>query len=175
MSINNEMIKTGEIRVIENDDEIAWTVLGSCISVVFFSGVNLSLICHAQMPSRSKYDKVCSDNCPHPCFNSLPETNDFKYVNCSVEYMINLLKQKNINLRNIKTTLIGGSSVMNIDKSGKTIGEQNIEVAREILSRNRITINRELIGERDGITFWFNPANNEIKYRKHNEERKRIL
>ena len=175
MSINNEMIKTGEIRIIENNDEIAWTVLGSCISVVFFTGLNLSLINHAQMPSRSKFDKVCSDNCPHPCFNLLPDTHDFKYVNCSLEYMINVLKQKRINLQHIKTTLIGGSSVMNINKAGKTIGEQNIEVAREILSRNKIIINRELIGERDGITFWFNPANNEIKYRKHSEEKKRML
>ena len=64
---------------------------------------------------------------------------------------------------------------MKIDKAGKTIGEQNIEVAKEILSSNKITINRELIGERDGITFWFNPANNEIKYRKHSEEKKRML
>jgi chemotaxis receptor (MCP) glutamine deamidase CheD len=169
------MIKTGEIRIIENNDEIAWTVLGSCISVVFFTGLNLSLINHAQMPSRSKFDKVCSDNCPHPCFNVLPDTHDFKYVNCSLEYMINVLKQKRINLQSIRTTLIGGSSVLNIDTAGKTIGEQNIEVAREILSKNRIAINRELIGQREGITFWFNPANNEIRYRKHSEEKKRIL
>lgn len=175
MGINTEMIKTGEIRVIENNEAIAWTVLGSCISVVFFTDSNLSLINHAQMPNRSRFDKVCSDNCPHPCFNLLPDTNDFKYVNCSLEYMINFLKQRKINLQSIRTTLIGGSSVMNIDKAGKTIGEQNIEVAREILSKNNITINRELIGQRDGVTFWFNPANNEIQYRKHNEVRKRIL
>ena len=47
MSINNEMVKIGEIRIIESNDEIAWTVLGSCISVVFFTGMNLSLINHA--------------------------------------------------------------------------------------------------------------------------------
>lgn len=166
------MLNIGEVKVVKSNDEILWTVLGSCISVIFHKKGKLSIICHAQMPSRGKFDRSCSDNCPHPCFNNLSESNDFKYVNCSLEYMMDMLKKNRINFQEIHTTLIGGAAVLQTDNIEKTIGYQNIQVAKNILANNQIKINRELSGGNTGLTLWYYHDDNRLVYRDHNSKDK---
>jgi chemotaxis protein CheD len=168
----NNMIGIGEIRVIQGEEDVVWTVLGSCISVIFFTNQNLSLICHAQMPSRGDFDSMCSDSCPHPCFNNLPDSMELKYVNCSIEYMIDVMKKKNINTGKISTTLIGGASVIETSGESKTIGEQNVQMAKQILENNGIAINRQLVGGKKGYTIWFNSRQNTVFYRRHGTNEK---
>jgi chemotaxis receptor (MCP) glutamine deamidase CheD len=82
------MINIGEIRITEKADEIVWSVLGSCVSIIFRADEKLSLLCHAQMPYRKEFGSRCADSCPKPCYNYLPDSMELKYVTCSIEYMI---------------------------------------------------------------------------------------
>ncbi|NJO90630.1 MAG: hypothetical protein HC831_17975 [Chloroflexia bacterium] len=88
----NYNVKIGELKIIRKADEVVWTILGSCISVVFHVRSDLALICHAQYPAPRLYRDKCSDSCPRPCFTELNEAEKFKYVTCSLEYMISYLK-----------------------------------------------------------------------------------
>lgn len=171
-SINSYMLGIGEIKLIQNQEGIVWTVLGSCISVIFHKANHLSLICHAQMPARGKYDKLCSDNCPHPCFKNQPDSNEFKFVNCSIEYMMAVLRENRISFSHINTTLIGGASRFLNKSFEKTIGEQNTDLAKAILDKNGIKINREHIGGENGLTLWYYHENNKLVYRPHDKREK---
>ncbi len=162
----------GEIKIIRGKKAVVWTVLGSCISVVFYANKNLSLICHAQMPDRGLFESKCSDSCPHPCFNYLQDSNEFKFVNCAIEYMIRVMENNNINLKKISTAVIGGASLFKRIEGKKTIGEQNIEKAEEVLGKHGIKINRSLVGGNEGYTIWFYSNNNKIIYKRHTSEQK---
>ena len=173
MNQKNTMLRIGEIKILKEDEEIVWTILGSCISVIFHTNMGLSLICHAQMPTRDiTYDNICADSCPHPCFNYLPDSMKFKYVSCSIEYMLEVMKQNGVNLRSVNTSLLGGASTLGRIELKKTIGERNVQIAKKILSENKIVINRELTGGSHALTLWYSPKNNRLHYRNNKNQLK---
>jgi len=167
----NNNVNIGEFKIIRNPEDVVWTILGSCISVIFYVKKNLSLICHAQYPSPDKKIIDCSDSCPSPCLTNFPKEMKFKYVSCSLEYMIAYLNRKNINLNMINTSLVGGASALGFNKTTKTIGEQNLTKAKQILNKYKIRINREIIGGNEGYTLWYYAKNNRLTYKKHNSEK----
>ncbi len=163
-------VKIGELKIIKRDNEVVWTILGSCISVVFHVKPNLALICHAQYPLPRQYAGKCSDSCPHPCFTELNETERFKYVTCSLEYMISYLKRNKINLKDIHTSLFGGASYFKSDDGKNNFGKINVMKAKEILENHEIKINREVTGGDDGYTLWYFVKTNQVKYKRHREK-----
>ena len=163
-------LNIGDIIVTKNEEEIVWSVLGSCISVILYVPNQISILCHAQMPSRNEVGAKCFDSCPHPCFNDLPEAQDSKYVKCSVEFMIEQLYKNNGNISALNTTLIGGASIISQKGIGNSIGELNIKTAKDILENQHIRINRELIGGSKGYTLWYYTKNDRLFVRKHSEE-----
>jgi chemotaxis receptor (MCP) glutamine deamidase CheD len=166
------MVKTGEIKILKNSGDAAWTVLGSCVSVIFHIPKKLSLISHAQMPMRAQFKYNCFDSCPHPCFNVLPEAEDFRYVTCSTEYMINHLLKNKIKLNTIHTSLLGGATSFYGIEKDNSVGFQNIVAAKSILAKYKIRINREFTAGSSGISVWFYAGTNKIFINKHKEEGK---
>ena len=162
----------GEAIISENNNEVIWTVLGSCISVILHVPKVVSLICHAQLPSRENYDFICSDSCPKPCGDLSSKSMDFKYVKCSLEYMIGYLNEHNYGIHNLHTTLIGGAVINWSGGPEKSIGEQNAEMARTILRDYGIGINRALVGGESGLTFWYYTQNNRLVFRRHEDPQK---
>jgi chemotaxis receptor (MCP) glutamine deamidase CheD len=163
----NYNIKIGELKIIKRADEVVWTILGSCVSVVFHVRPDLALICHAQYPAPRLYRNKCSDSCPRPCFTELNEKEKFKYVTCSLEYMISYLKRNNIDLNKVHTSLFGGSSYFKSNEEKNNFGRNNVMKAKEILANHKIKINREVTGGDDGYTLWYFVKNNQVKYKRH--------
>lgn len=163
-------VKIGEVKIIKNSKDIVWTILGSCIAVVFHVRNDLALICHAQYPAPRNYTNKCSGQCPLPCFTNLSDKDKFKYVSCSLEYMISYLKRNKVSLNKIHTSLLGGASAFNLKNDEKTFGEQNIIKAKEILTKHHIKINQEITGGNDGCTLWYYVNNNKLICNKHNKE-----
>lgn len=163
-------INIGEVKIIKNPNEMVWTILGSCISVIFYVRNDLALICHAQYPTQNKYNLLCSDTCPHPCFTNIKDSNRFKYVSCALEYMIEYVRKKNVPFAKVHASLIGGASVTTYRRNNKSMGELNVIKAKEILKSSRIWIKREIIGGESGITFWYDPNKNKLTYKRHNSE-----
>ncbi len=166
-SKNFKFLNIGELEILRNPNDRIWTVLGSCLSVIFHVPKRLSLICHAQMPDRSKYESKCSDTCPDPCFIHQPDTIDFKFVSCSIDFMVKELLKKGISLRKIHTTIVGGASVLEINNN--TIGNQNVIMAKKKLAQYNIIINRELVGGNNGISIWYYSGSNKLFINRHPE------
>jgi len=169
---NAKMLKTGEVKILDNNSEIIWTALGSCVSVIFHVPQKISLISHAQMPMQMRSEYNCFNYCTHQCFNDLPDFSDFKYVTCSIEYMINELVKRKINLRSIHTSVLGGASTIFGVEQNNSVGSQNIIATKTLLAKYKIRINRELVGGNYGITIWYNHAENKVLVNRHRQEGK---
>lgn len=167
------MINIGEIRITEKANEIVWSVLGSCISVIFRVNEKLALLCHAQMPYNKEFGTRCADSCPRPCFHFLPDSMELKYVSCAIEYMIHYLKKRRIPLQGLSTSLIGGAS--RLTEMSFSIGEENQKAARETLERHGISVNRSATGGVRGCTFWYRPGDDRLLIRRHSTTEKKSL
>jgi chemotaxis receptor (MCP) glutamine deamidase CheD len=166
---NIKKLGIGEIIISENKEEIIWTVLGSCISIIFHVDNLFSMICHAQLPYNSTATK-CSDQCPHPCLRTFDQSLENRYVKCSIDFMLKKFQTYRFDLKDLKTTIIGGASVINFKKGQKTIGELNVITAKEMLKNNRIRINREKVGGLNGYNLWYHTDNNKLFIKKINED-----
>ncbi len=72
-------LQIGDIFYIAEEPTIIWTILGSCVAVVFYNKrLKISAICHAQLPGEKLQGEQCSDNCPIRCMAQLPDTNKLK-------------------------------------------------------------------------------------------------
>ena len=48
--MEKRMLGIGDLVKMQNNDTVVWTVLGSCVSVIFHIPGFFSLMCHAQLP-----------------------------------------------------------------------------------------------------------------------------
>jgi chemotaxis protein CheD len=167
-SKNSKNLGIGEILIFENKEEIVWTVLGSCISIIFHVDHLFSMICHAQLPY-SSVGSNCKKECPNPCLKSFDQALENRYVKCSLEFMLKKLKSYSFGLKDLKTTVIGGASIIHKQKDKQTIGELNVITAKEMLKNNRIRINREKVGGINGYNLWYHTDNNKLFIKVINE------
>jgi len=162
-------LETGQVKILKTSNDKVFTVLGSCVSVIFFVPKLMSLICHAQLPTQSKYEFISSGSGTLPSFKNGVDSLDLMYVDCSVDYMVNVLLKNKINFKGIHTTVLGGASVFGNLNSTNSIGNQNIAVAKNILAKYHIKINRELIGGDKGLTIWYYAGSNKLIVNRHTE------
>ena len=133
----------GELFIARNGETI-WTVLGSCISVIFYNKrTKTTAMCHAQLPTNNT-NIHCSSACASPCGQE--ENDEYKYVNCSINHMIKSFQKLGIDNKEIEVHLYGGANILGLSNDKPRIGEQNIVMARDILLRNRMPISYEDVG-----------------------------
>ncbi len=137
-SLSKVFVQSGEIY-ISKIDEIIWTVLGSCITVLFYSvKKKITIFSHAQLPSENFLNNACLESCVIPCYLE-EKDKKFKYVTCSINFMIEQLAKFQISKNEITTYLIGGSSSFNITiGKSKNVAERNVETAQAMLKKNNI-------------------------------------
>ncbi len=171
------VLNVGDIIISHDEPVDVWSVLGSCVAIIFFVKDRVSIICHSQIASQSELDDTCYNQCPNPCFNNLESTHKNKYVKCTLEYMINYIKKMNIDICAMNTTVIGGASLMGRVQNKETVGEKNIKITKQILKAAGIKINRELTGGTHGYTIWYNTKSDEllVKVQEENSTKKELL
>lgn len=162
------VLNAGELAIIESDEDVIWSVLGSCITVIFHVPGIITTACHAQHPARGVRHH-CSDNCPHPCYHSNEDSNDFKFVKCAIEYMVHLVKKKCINIKLVHTILLGGASTFAQISSEKSVGTKNLLVARATLKKHGIVPDRELVGGSNGMNYRYFTKNNRLVCKIHSD------
>ena len=110
-------LKPGELLVAEDPVKVL-TVLGSCISVTMYAArTGVSAICHAMLPTDSG-----SDN--------------FKFVDSSLQHMLEYFKQHRITRGEIQVKLFGGADMFCLTDPGskeRSVGAQNINMAQKCL------------------------------------------
>lgn len=111
--LNKIYLKPGEL-IISEKPVMVTTVLGSCISVTMFNErMGTAAICHGMLPHGGR-----SDN--------------FKYVDTALRYMIDYFKTLNIGRKEIEVKVFGGADMFNTTRSNTpnlTVGWQNISAA----------------------------------------------
>jgi chemotaxis protein CheD len=141
----------GELIIAREPTNI-WTVLGSCVSVILFNPrKKISAVCHAQL-SENSYGGRCRDVCPHPC-KITPLENDFKYVSCSVNYMVEEFSKFGIRNNEIEAAIYGGASMMKKSVSPfYKIGEENVKTAHKMIDQYKLKLMRKDTGGFSGRT-----------------------
>jgi chemotaxis protein CheD len=109
-----------------------WTVLGSCVSVILYSPrKRISGICHAQLAEKkTAHNNKCSDVCPKPCHRE-PSDSEFRYVTCSVNYMMEQLLKLGAVKSEIQASVYGGSTMLT--GSPYDIGGENLRIAYKMI------------------------------------------
>lgn len=122
---------------ISREDIVITTVLGSCVSVCFYSdrspycGMN-----HFMLPA-SMSDK------PE---DSIMHSDAAFYGINAMEQVINALLKHDVRKEDIRAKVFGGGNVIAVNAGRKTVGDQNIEFAFEFLRTENIPITAYSVG-----------------------------
>jgi chemotaxis protein CheD len=131
-------LKPGELYVGEQPAKVI-TVLGSCVSVTLFNRrLRIGAMCHGVMPHCRKVKK-CHELCEDA----------FKYVDCSVHYMIARLRSYVCTDSEIEVKLFGGADTLSSRKEN-TVGSMNVKMALEIISHEHLRISAADVGDSFG-------------------------
>lgn len=131
-------LKPAEIVVCERPTKVV-TVLGSCVSVTMHNRrLGLGSICHGTMP-RNKKCVSCTGYCDEA----------FKFVSCSIRYMIDVFKHHNVLNNEIEVKLFGGADTL-ASKKENTIGSQNVKAALDIVTQERLKVIAADVGDAFG-------------------------
>ena len=131
-------LKPGELYVGEGPTKVI-TVLGSCVSVTLFSRrLRLGAICHGTLPHCRKVNK-CREMCDDA----------FKYVDCSLRYMIARFRRSGCSDNEIEVKLFGGADTLSSRKEN-TIGSMNVKMALDIISQEHLRVIAADVGDSFG-------------------------
>ena len=115
------------------------TVLGSCVSVTLFSRkLSIGAICHGAMPQCRKR-RGCHEVCEEA----------FKYVDCSLHYMLAKFRGYGVADSDIEVKLFGGADTLS-SKKENTIGSMNVKMALEIIRQEHLRIIAADVGDSFG-------------------------
>jgi len=141
--MNRVVLLPGQL-VISDKEEVVWTVLGSCVSIIFYSPQRkISGVSHALLPYEGT-SSTCRNGCPTPC--SLEKDQQFKYVTCSFQHLLDRFNKLGINNKDIEVSIFGGGNMLNLKKPLDGIGERNILKAKELILKHHLNIKMEDTG-----------------------------
>ena len=152
------LLLPGEFRISEGPESIE-TLVGSCVAVCLYNIKNSDAAMNHFLQS-------------YP-----PQVGDYdigRYGLTSTEYIIDTLMKSDPVASHYRARIYGGAAVLRT--GGRAyIGEDNIEIARRILSANRIRIVEEQVGGERGRRIRFDTATNTVICRlagnaKNNED-----
>lgn len=150
------ILHPGEVFVAK-EPAIISTILGSCVSVcIHCPRLRTGAMCHSVMPV---------DNRPSP------KEDIFRFVDSSVNYMVDILTGggKICPAPSLIAKIFGGANVLPSfhkgPKQGRSIGNQNIEAARQALAKHRVKVAVEKVGGSMGCKLFFYPHTGDVYYK----------
>lgn len=152
---DNIYLKPGEVVVVRKPALVS-TVLGSCVAVTMFSpDYGFGAICHAMLP------------------DSAGRSEDLRYVDTALRYIYQqavLCRAEN----NLEIKLFGGARMLNVgntEAAGRTVGEQNVARALEVLSSLGLTVAAADTGGFVGRKLYFCTRDGDVYLRKMRQKR----
>ncbi len=123
-------LKPGELYFAAEPCRIE-TVLGSCVAVSLYCPVRqIGALCHAMLPSGNYAD--------------------YKFVDDAICRMVELMRQHQVVMATVVTKLFGGANMFNSDAAALptkyAIGEQNIRMVYQQLSRHGLELENRDVG-----------------------------
>lgn len=128
-TLNSLYLRPGEIYLAENPTVIT-TVLGSCISITMHARkIRAGAICHALLPEGESSSGL------------------YRYVDSSILNMIRMMGAFGVSRTALEVKMFGGADMLSANNnSGVKIGTRNIQVAREVLAAEGLTLAKEDVG-----------------------------
>jgi chemotaxis protein CheD len=158
----------GQILVSDRP-AVVRTILGSCISVTMFSArLEIGSICHALLSDRCGENSCYTGSiyrCPYGGFTD----ESFKYLNCSIRYMLENMAMMGIVREELEVKVFGGADVLDLKREGSntlSVGRNNIETAMRILRGERINLKTQDVGGEQGRKIIFFPHTGEVFVKK---------
>lgn len=151
-------LKTAELY-ISMEPEVITTVLGSCVSVIMYSPSGIGAICHGLLPKFTD----CRDFC-QAC-RLVANGERFKYLYCSIRYMVRGLHRLGIDSNDVGVKLFGGSDILDPgqqDRLPVNVGQRNIAIARKTIESEELRIVAADVGGRLGRKLFFYPHTGEV-------------
>ncbi|MSN25073.1 MAG: chemotaxis protein CheD [Geobacter sp.] len=147
---NNIYLKPGEV-VVARKPVLVSTVLGSCIAVTMFSPKSgFGAICHAMLPQNNG----CAE--------------DLRYVDAAVLHIYRKAVARGA-ASDLIVKLFGGARMLDIRDAGstiRTVGEQNVAKAQEILSDLGLNVDRSDTGGVVGRKLYFCTRDGDVYLKK---------
>ncbi len=154
MSEKTFFLKPSEIY-ITNQPYIIRTILGSCVSIIFYHNNSKTIgITHSILPEKKKHIGL---SC---------KKNDFKYTDCSFFYLLKKFLELKIPLQELKVCLVGGANKNFNSDFSLNIGKKNYETAFNLINENNLNLIYKNIGGEKGrkIIFYSNSGKIELYY-----------
>lgn len=139
-------INPGEL-IFSKKPIIIKTVLGSCVSVTLYDKLKgYGGLCHYLLP-----------------VSPSQEQHNTKYGNVAIYTLLKKFLKENGSLReNLIATIIGGAFIIFDEREIFFIGDKNVDIATEILKKEKIFIKQMHTGGEHGRRVVFNTLNNKI-------------
>ncbi len=146
-------LKPGEIYISDIPTVVS-TILGSCVAITIFNKrLGIGGICHAMLPN-SPYEK---------------EDSAFRYVDRSIKYMLKKFEEYGIEKNEMELKLLGGADVISrTNGNSLSIGQKNIEIAINIIKKEKLMLMLSDVGGRQGRKIHFYTKTGEILLKRIN-------
>jgi chemotaxis protein CheD len=136
------------------------TLLGSCVAVTMYNPSSRSgAICHGLLPScRGKKPCECDEFCHE----------GMRFVDCSIQRMLEWFKQKGVERKEIVVKVFGGSEMIGGGEpsSRASVGQQNISKAFQVLEMERLRIAASDVGGPRGRKIVFSTHTGEVMLKR---------
>lgn len=164
MSIQEIIIGIGGVVVHHNPVILTCLGLGSCVGVAIYDKEHkLGGLAHVMLPNSKEYAGTTDTS------RNLDTLH--KYADVAIPYMLDEIMKLGAKKENIKAKIVGGSKMFDIPSKEKSIGERNIEAIKDILNENKIPLEAEDLGGKNGRTMRFDTVTQTIKIKSINGEK----
>lgn len=137
-----------DMKIVNDPDQLISYALGSCIGICILDKIiRVAGMVHIMLP-----------------YNTSDKANIFKYADTGIEEMIKRMESKGCVRARMTAKIAGGARMFEIkgNSSIGNIGERNIAAAKEVLSKMRIRLIAEDVGENFGRTIIFDSVTGEL-------------
>jgi chemotaxis protein CheD len=147
-------LKAGEMRC-SGQPMIVVTVLGSCLSIIFYSRrLGIGGICHGMLPTCGNRE-TCRGDCP----------DKFRYVDCSIRQMVKLFGSLGVRRSEIEVKCFGGADMFSRrikTDSCLSVGRQNSLAADALIKNEGLTLVSRDVGGLQGRKLFFYTHTGEV-------------
>jgi chemotaxis protein CheD len=138
---------------LAREPTLIWTILGSCVSVSFWSKkLGAGALCHSMLPR-------------HP--GSPGQREGYRYMDYAIRDIALQFDKLGAKRAEVQVKLFGGADVLKRFKSSRpTVGTLNQEAAIEVLHEEGFDVTASSLGGKSGLKIFFDTGTGEVLLRR---------
>jgi len=151
-----KLVPIGGLEIVQSPAKLK-TVLGSCVGIFIHDRkMKFAGLAHSILPSGDE-----------------PDAEPGKFADRAVDNIVRALKVQGVDVNKLQSKLVGGATMFG-KPSANSLGERNVETAREQLERHGIPVIAEAVGGTKGRKMMIDPETGMVEVELIGEERVRI-